>query len=164
MKAINGKETNTVEVVKRLENLSETSVKALPSQGRYETGADIDRKEGGGYTGNANYDGKLVRSDNMGSHIMVVMDSEALLNYSDGIRRPSDPGEIFAHELIGHGLGGAVMSYDGRDEAIQAGNLYLQAIGKSYYRQDHGVLPNDSNTNPRGIPIFLDPVINPIGN
>jgi hypothetical protein len=96
-----------------------------------------------------------------------VLDPSAYssVSYSDGKSRIPFLGETLAHELIGHGLGGReMMSGDGKDEAIQLGNMYLKAVGESYFRPNHGAAPNDQFTNPRSIPAFLDPTLNPIDN
>ncbi len=148
--AINSKETHTVEVVKRSEKLSSASLASLKAQhdNVSKTGLDIDKNHGGGFSGSTPKDG---------IHAIVVMDSKSKIEfqYSDNVARASLPGEILAHELIGHGMGGRVMLTDGKDEAVQAGNLFLKAAGYTYYRKDHGLQPNDPNTNPRGIPSYL---------
>ena len=99
MKAINSKETNTLEIVKRSEPVSSLGDK-------YKTGADVDRNDYGGRTVPSKFDGKLVRGGgDGGSHVVVVMDATSNTQYSDGVSLPSLAGELLAHELIGHGLG-----------------------------------------------------------
>ena len=162
MRAINGKETNTVEVVRRNEQLSEKSKESIASYipqseaNKIKTGAQFeDYGFGAGGALPSNYDGKLVKSGSGGTHALVVEDPKSLLNYNDGIKRTAMPGETLAHELIGHGLGGAATNTDGSVEAIQAGNLYLKSTGANYFRPNHGAYGADRMNEPQGIPSFL---------
>ena len=151
---VNGKETNVVEVVKRSETLSAYGQTAIG--GFAKTGADLDAEAGGGQRAQAGYEPGIVNMGAEGSYAAIVMDSQASLNsYSDHLGRASLPGELLAHELIGHGLGGRATYSDGVDEAIQAGNLYLQATGRPYFRKDHGAVEHSAGFNPRAIPSFL---------
>lgn len=72
-----------------------------------------------------------------------------------GILRPSMAGELLAHELLGHGLAGQKIYTDGKDEAVQAGNLFLRTNRFKYFRKDHATTPNDPNTNPNGVPSYF---------
>ena len=147
-KAINSTNVNTVEVVRRKDKLSDTSMKNLrdgDDAKKDGTGAGIDDTHGGGLTINTSYDGKE------GSHVIVVMDAIRKLEgqYSDGVSRPSSAGEILAHELLGHALGQT------SEAAVQAGNLFLGATLAPYHRENHNEPPS-KGFNPQAIPNYLD--------
>lgn len=159
MKVINSSTTNTIEVVKRSEALSKTSLSSLAGnyRGTITTGAQFDDAgPGAGNAGQAKYDGKLVKKGDSGTHAIIVMDSKSMLSYSDGISRPALPGETLAHELLGHGLGGQMTGDEGSVEAIQAGNMYLRSQGLNYFRPDHGSGTVNDNFSPNVIPAYLD--------
>ncbi|MCW5921684.1 MAG: hypothetical protein KIS77_05025 [Saprospiraceae bacterium] len=156
---INDTETNIVEVVNREEKISEYGKESLGTG--YTMGADIDKADRGGRRTNANSHKGLglvgERGENNGSYVAIVQYSKGKVgSYSDGVIRPSKPGELLAHELLGHGLGIQNFLGDGQKEAIQAGNLFLKAQGYSYYRKDHGF---SDHPNPTGIPQYIDPSI-----
>jgi hypothetical protein len=93
--------------------------------------------------------------ENNGSYVAIVQNSKGKVKeYTDGRIKPSKPGELLAHELLGHGL--AIQNFlgDGQKEAIQAGNLFLKSQGYPYYRESHGTVIKDQN--PTGIPPYLD--------
>jgi hypothetical protein len=125
----------------------------------YKTGKSVDEEDGGGKSVIANWDedkSHLWKNAQEGSYCVIIMNSTAKVEqYSDGILKPSLKGEILAHELLGHGVGRYYETYqsDGRDEAIQMGNLYLRIKKQSYYRTDHGT-DHSQNFNPNGYPIF----------
>jgi RHS repeat-associated protein len=150
--AIVGAETNVVEIVKRGEAISDYGQKAL---GFARTGAELDFQAGGGHTEQAFYSPGIVNRGADGAYAAVVMDSKAQVSYNDG-KRSSLPGELLAHELIGHGLGGRFGN--GVDASIQATNMFLKATGKRYYRTDHspGIHSPGFNVNTaRSAPKFL---------
>jgi len=161
--AVNQEATNVIEVVTRNENISTYGRNLMygkESSGR--TGVDIDADFGGGNSANVyQEDGivNIIRGGNYGTYASIVMDSKyksKFMMYSNGSHGPSLPGELLAHELLGHGLGSRYSFTDGKDEAVQAGNLYLRASGKNYYRPGHGVRPDTEHFNPNGIPPHLN--------
>jgi RHS repeat-associated protein len=157
--AINSKDINTFEIIKRSEKVSAIGLEALASlRDGSKTGADIDNGSGGGFTAGNRFDG---------IHAIVVMDAKTNMEqYSDGVLRPHLPGEAMAHELLGHGLGGMATLSDGLHESIQMGNIFLRVSGKPYYRMHHGVSSMDGKqSNPRAIPDYLyDDLIDPFKN
>ena len=146
--AINGSETNVVEVLKRGETISEYGQSSLSNM---ITANDIDKYHGGGRKEQAVHDENFAIGGN-GSYVAVLLNPLTTLTYSNG-ERPSLPGEILAHELLGHGLGDRGIRNNGTDASIQMGNAYLRATGRNYYRPSH--LPESThsdNFNPYTIP------------
>jgi RHS repeat-associated protein len=158
---INGSETNVVEIVKRGESISSYGQVALG--GEVKTGADLDEKSGGGYSGQAHYDGSTVRLGADGPYGIVTANSSTLIDYNFGSRRAL-AGETLAHELLGHGLGKRGGRSDGQqlDASIQTGNTYLRTQGRNYFRQNHGVSNHTKGFNPNATPSYLSriPYIN----
>jgi len=151
---INGSETNVVEIVNQNETISNYGQKVLG--GGIKTGSDLDVASGGGYSGQAHYDGSIVRLGGSGTYGIVTANSSTLLHYNDGSRRTM-PGETLAHEMLGHGLGNRGGRSDGQqlDASIQAGNTYLRTQGKGYFRRDHGVNNHTKSFNPNARPSYL---------
>jgi len=153
MRLINSEKTNVVEAVNRDETLSEYG----QSMTGLSTGAEIDSELGGGVTTLAAYEPGMVNSipaNTEGGHYAVlVMDSKASVQYSNNISRSSLPGELLAHEIIGHGLG--ANAYDGSGHAVQATNIYLRIKGSNYHRPDHGISVMTPGINTRAIPHYL---------
>ncbi|MGB0523804.1 MAG: RHS repeat domain-containing protein [Flammeovirgaceae bacterium] len=136
--AINASEVHTIEAVYRGEDLAV----GTPD---FKTGQDVDTKAGGG----ANY-----QTAN-GSHSIIVMDSKAKINYHSNAnldklgpqayKSSSSPGELIAHELLGHGYGNSINPSQAAHEfAIQMSNLHSRVTGSSLFRdgQSHSTPPN----------------------
>ena len=151
---INGSETNVVEVVNRDETISAYGQGAL--SGGIKTGADLDAASGGGYSGQAYYDGSMVRMGGNGTYGIVTANSSTLIDYNNGSRRAM-PGETLSHEMLGHGLGNRGGRSDGQqlDASIQAGNTYLRTQGRTYFRPNHGVSNHTNGFNPNSRPSYL---------
>jgi hypothetical protein len=155
MMAINSTKTTLFEVVKQKESLSEygKDITGLKK------GAQLNQNAGGGET----FGGKWSPENGMhvgsGTYIAMVMDASKEVSYTreDGsyFQRPSSFGEIAAHEIIGHD----VMSDDMRNishDAVKATNIYLKAVGESYYRTGESHLSNKGEVPyPQQIPNIL---------
>ncbi|MEM9546554.1 MAG: RHS repeat-associated core domain-containing protein [Bacteroidota bacterium] len=150
---INGSETNVVEVVNSDETISEYGQNALSGS---KTGADLINNSGGGYSGQAHYDGSIVRSGADGTYGIVTANSSSILYYNNGTGR-SMPGETLAHEMLGHGLGNRGGRSDGQqlDASIQSGNIYRRTQGVTSYRLNHGVSNHTKGFSPIAIPSYL---------
>jgi RHS repeat-associated protein len=145
--AINDKSsTQTVEVVNRNETISNEGQNLTG----FGTGQGVNDRAGGGFN--------KVTPGNNGSYSIVVADPTQSLSLNDGnggyTSNKVTPGEIVAHEVLGHG-----MSYSNGSDydlgAIQMDNLYLRSQGVTgAYRDgthpDHGG-PYDATTA-QGIP------------
>lgn len=155
--AVNSTRVNVVEVVNRSESLSAYGQERTGAA----TGAELDANDGGGRYAQAVGYGQSWDGD----YAAIVQNSQAQVSgYSDGVTRPSLPGELLAHEFLGHGPGGRYQSNRGNYEfgygsgsAVQAGNLYLSATNRGYHRLDHGVARIPKNFSPTGIPQYLAP-------
>jgi len=138
--AINSTDIHTVEMLFQNENLTSKGQSLTNSN----TGTCIDNKYGGGI--NFSY-------SNGDSYTIIVMNSSAKISdyVQNGkyITRSSSAGELLSHEMLGHGLGGALKSSSARHkDAIQMTNLYLRIQGYT------NVYRNGSQHGPIGSPIL----------
>jgi hypothetical protein len=153
-KLINESTTNIVEVVKRNEKISAYGQIALGNE-TIKTGKDLDIESGGGFSGQAHFDGSLVKLGGDGVFTILTSNSIRLFDYNN-TRAKSMPGEILAHEFLGHGLGRRGQSDSKQlDASIQAGNIFLRTQGVSYFRPDHGVSNHSKGFNPNEVPTYL---------
>ncbi|MFZ4634477.1 MAG: RHS repeat domain-containing protein [Saprospiraceae bacterium] len=154
--AVNSTRSNVVELVYQSENISKYGQR----HNAYKNGLQLDN-DGTGVTKAAGMENGLVNvihNGEYGAYVAFVMNSGAFANvYNDNISRVALPGELLAHELLGHGLGSQFGSPDNAsDEAIQAGNLYLRATHRIYYQTNHGVSPySGEKFNPVSTPSYL---------
>jgi len=153
--AINGGETNVVEVVNRNESISEYGRKAIPNTA-ITTGALLDELAGAGFTGQAYYgEGNIVKLGSSGAYAVLVANAKEPVDYNNG-SRPSLPGELLAHELLGHGLGNRYGDDNfQRDASVKMGNTYLRATGHDYHRIFHA---GKETLNPNNIPYYVAPL------
>ena len=142
---INESSTNMVEVVKSGEKISLYG-RAVP---RNVSNTTELNSRGGGWTGSAYYDGKNVRMGNDGSYGIILMNPTSKISYSNGLR-PSLPGELMAHELLGHGFYQRGSGFV--DTSIQSGNAFLRATGHNYFRPDHSPGLHSPIFNPHAPP------------
>lgn len=145
-----------IEMVQRGEALTAngSAVAGLDRNGNLiTTGEGVDNKWGGGVNN---------PSAGSSSYSVIVMNSTANVgDFRSGgcytIRR-SSPGELLAHETLGHGVGGAGGSSTwGHQDAKQMTNLYLRTQGVSIYRngRTHGSGVVLSKTTATAIPTFI---------
>jgi RHS repeat-associated protein len=136
--SINGKSVQIVEMSKRTETLSPLAQKLSGNK----TGAEVDDADGGGVNMSIpNASGKIGSTFSI-----IVMDSkngpsDFIDASGNSSKRISSPGELLAHETLGHGLGSLVGSSTfGYEDAIQMSNLYLRVQGAGVYRNgaNHG--------------------------
>jgi RHS repeat-associated protein len=124
-KAINSNKVHQIEVVSRNEPTS-----SLAQKGGYPaSGAEVDKDYGGGST----------MHTKGGTYSIVVSDSTDPISYLDtktgsNTSAPSSPGEIMAHEVLGHGRHWLIDS-----KSIQMSNIFLRATESSLQRDasDH---------------------------
>lgn len=131
--AINSKSSHNVEVLFRSEGLSYETQQVFGSE--YTQGSQIDDKFGGGVNASS--------PSGSESFSIIIMDSQApIRDFMSGTQSDyhsgytSAPGELMAHELLGHALGNAAGSRTARfEDAIQMSNIYWRAQGfDTYYR------------------------------
>jgi len=152
-KAVNSESTHVVEVLKRSEPLSDYGKKHFQN---YQKGSNVDDDNSGGVTfsGSASYQ-KGINNDVTGNstYSVFVLDSNNPL--SDGHISP--PGELSAHEILGHGIAMSMGFIEHSLEAIQATNIYNRSVNMPtpYQRKDHGA--SKINGNPNGVPFYLNP-------
>lgn len=137
--AINSNDNHIVEMAKSSEPLSNTSISILKGKktkagSSFQTGKDINEFGGG-----VNFSSQQLKS----SHTIVLMDATAKVNYyknsskTDWVVMVGFIGEVLAHELLGHGVGGVTGSKTSKHEdAIQLTNLYLRVAGKTGWWDD----------------------------
>lgn len=157
--AVNGKITHVVEVVKRSEKLS-AYARSHSSFANMQTGADLERA-GGGHThlGNATHRNGINDSyGDEGTFSAIVYDSRkgnAPAQNLPSFEFKASPGELLAHEVLGHAMAMSKGIIDHTEQSIQATNLYLRVntLFPNYHqRLDHGV---GQIANPFGIPNYL---------
>jgi len=118
---VNSTDVHNVEVVKRDEGLSDQEKDATGLS----TGQQLNDVAGGGRSTKLD-DGKYYEA--------IVMNATTPVDQKDAqgnvTQAPGLPGEISAHEILGHQLGRAhgTIDYSGLN-AVQAGNIYLRAQG-----------------------------------
>jgi hypothetical protein len=138
---INSTDLHNIEVVKRSENLSAFSKDALGLS----TGQELNDKAGGGRSTFLADKGVYAEA--------IVMDATTNVAVKDAngniSRLPGSPGEISAHEILGHQLGTAHNDVNASGlDAVQASNIYLRSQGITKYRFDHAGLPfSESKVN-----------------
>jgi hypothetical protein len=157
---INNSNLHIVEMVYRSESLNTGSQAVFGN--KIKTGEDLDKKVYGGVNFNLsptiNY--SIIVMDN----IQIVGDfvtNTKSMRYSSF---SSSPGELLAHELIGHGLGSIVgSSSSGYEDAIQLTNLYLRTKGINYRFRDGSMHSKLSHQTPalskekaNQIPLYLN--------
>jgi RHS repeat-associated protein len=170
-KAIKYQRVHVVEMINQDEIISEFGIEQIDTDtkrpGLYKTGKDVNDKDYGGKSVSTNYFDKrpdLLSGGSEGSYNVIVMNPTAVLThgYTDGVKdnyfsAKSLPGELLAHELLGHGIGRFYFNAsDGTAsfESIQMGNLYLRMKGYNRYRDSHGVTsPEGVSSN--GIPYYF---------
>jgi hypothetical protein len=120
--------------------------------------AMVDFNETGGVTKYAAYE-KGINNDVTGNSTYTVFVMDPKTSMADG--HISSPGELSAHELLGHGLAMSLGYSLHEIEAVQATNLFLRSTGNtSYKRMDHGIGEQDFNgINTSAIPYYLNPSI-----
>ena len=136
---INSTDVHTVEMVYRSEILS-TTAKALFGKN---TGAQLD---------DLTYGGVKTKTSPKSTFTAVIMDNAKHVGdyiNSAGISsfRASSPGELVAHELLGHGVGALKASATAHyTDAIQMSNLFLRSQGSSFYRNGNWHCKNPGET------------------
>jgi hypothetical protein len=148
--AINSTDVHTVEMVYRNEALSATT-KGITGKS---TGAELDDMAFGGFN---------VKTSSNSTFSAIVMDNakhvgDYINNKGASSFRAGSPGEILAHEMLGHGVGalrGSATS--GHQDALQMSNLYLRAQGQGYYRNGawHGTNVVLSKQTANQVPSFI---------
>jgi len=135
---INSKQTHFVEMANRNEAISSFGTNLF----KFKTGADVDVGAGGGInTGNKD-----------ATYSIIVMDSNVKIgDFKFGnsyINRSSSPGELLAHEVLGHGVGRVLGSPDFHySDAIQMTNLYLRVQGINYTYRDGAMHSKDTTVD-----------------
>ena len=144
---INSTDVHNIEVVKRDENLSDMSKDAFGVS----TGQQVNDQNGGGVSTYLADKGQYVEA--------IVMDATTNVPVKDAAgnvtQLAGSPGEISAHEILGHQLGHAhnTVDFSGLN-SVQASNVYLRAQGITNYRFNHAGLPfSESKVN--DIPSYL---------
>jgi len=97
-----------------------------------------------------------VKRGGNGIYSVITANSTSKTLYNSG-ERTSLPGELLAHEMLGHGLGNRLTRRDASqlDASIQAGNTYLRTQGTNYFRTNHGLSNHSKGFNPNMIPSYL---------
>jgi RHS repeat-associated protein len=130
MMAINGDELHLSSVLSRSENMDfQTYSMVHPivqnDGSQWATGADVDDGAGGGVN--------FLFPDGSGSLTIIVTNSTASIPRKVGNGKsysafPNTAGQLLAHELLGHGVSGALGSLTSDHiDAIQISNLYWRA-------------------------------------
>ncbi len=149
---INEDNTNVIEVVKLGESLSGygRNVPDFPKNAN-----DLNMESAGGQFGQAYYDGNIVKKGGDGHYVGIVENATRVVTgYSDGVFRPSLPGELMAHEW-GHAMG-ARKGRNHMDSSIQMGNAFLRSKGFPYFRKDHGDNVHSKGFDPNSWNLFIN--------
>jgi len=133
--AINSPDVHLVELINNNQKISKYGQKITG----FENGRQFDSWMGGA----ANYE--TGNGKNFNSYSLIVMDSKTKVNFvstnsNKKVSMLSEVGEVFAHEVLGHGLARALLSPNFKHEdAIQVSNIYLRSKNIGYYRDgsDH---------------------------
>jgi hypothetical protein len=152
--AINSDKLQLVDVVKRGEKLSDKTNEILGTE-KGTKGELIDEGWGGGRTyskGGSNPTLSIIVTDAK-TKATDYVDSKGKVT-----SRASSPGELMAHEVVGHGLGYWKSSPTfHHEDAIQSTNLFLRISGSGTYRNgsDHNNKPTLSKSTANGVPAYL---------